>query len=138
MPPFQAAQPFQGLHRALLWLRLEANRKQGEVAKAAGLTPAMVCAFEKGKRLPSIPSLGKILAALQADEHDLARALDAVNRRGSPPAKRAASSEGREKPPPTGQGLEADLGTVLEDLSVSLRRAVDTLGTLSEKHSRGT
>lgn len=54
---------FQELPKALLWLRLNAHRRQYEVARAAGLTQAMLCSYERGTRVPSLPSLGRLLAA---------------------------------------------------------------------------
>ncbi len=66
---------FQELLKALLWLRLNAHRRQYEVAQAAGLTQAMLCSYERGTRVPSLPSLGRLLAALGASVEDLGRAL---------------------------------------------------------------
>lgn len=74
---------FQGLHKALRWLRLQANRKQREVAEAAGITQAMLCSYEQGKRTPSLQSLEKILDSLGADLAQLSDALALVNDRSS-------------------------------------------------------
>ncbi len=76
---------FDGLDKALRWLRLQHRRKQCEVAQAAGITQAMLCSYEQGKRQPSLRTLGKILAALGADLPDLFRVLEAV--RQGPVAK---------------------------------------------------
>jgi transcriptional regulator with XRE-family HTH domain len=66
---------FQGIPSALRWLRLQKRRKQREVAQRAGITQGMLCAYEQGKREPSLASLGKVLDALDVDLHDLADAL---------------------------------------------------------------
>ena len=70
------------LGKALRLLRVRQSRRQNNVAASAGVTKAMLSSYETGVRLPSIPSLGAILAALEDDLHDLQDALDEV--RGSP------------------------------------------------------
>lgn len=66
---------FQDLPKALVWLRLHSRRRQNEVAHAAGLTQAMLCAYERGTREPSLRSLGRLLAALGTSVEDLGRLL---------------------------------------------------------------
>ncbi len=66
---------FQELPKALLWLRLNGRRRQNEVAQAAGLTQAMLCAYERGTREPSLRSLGRLLDALGTSVEDLGRLL---------------------------------------------------------------
>lgn len=68
------------LPKALLWLRLDARLKQREVAEAAGITQAMLCSYEKGKRLPTLASLIRILEALSSSFEDLGRVLRLVHR----------------------------------------------------------
>jgi transcriptional regulator with XRE-family HTH domain len=80
---------FHGLDKALRWLRIQAHRKQREVAEAAGITQAMLCSYEQGKRVPSLASLEKILDSLGADLGRLAEVLaivagEAVVRRPRP------------------------------------------------------
>lgn len=70
---------FKDLGKALRWVRTRQDRKQYEIAEAAGITKAMLSAYETGKQNPSIETLEKILDALGADLHDLAEALR-VNR----------------------------------------------------------
>lgn len=70
---------FDGLGRALRWLREKEGQRQYETARTAGITKAMLSAYETGKQNPSIETLEKILDALGADLHDLAEALR-VNR----------------------------------------------------------
>lgn len=78
---------FDGLGRALRWLREKEGLRQYETARAAGITKAMLSAYETGKQSPSLASLEKILDALGADLVDLARALDHVNERRPRPAE---------------------------------------------------
>lgn len=72
---------FEGLGKALRWLREKEGRRQYEVALAAGVTKAMLSAYETGKQSPSLKSLEQILEALGSDLVELARALDHVNER---------------------------------------------------------
>ena len=98
---------FDGLDKALRWLRLQHRRKQCEVAQAAGITQAMLCSYEQGKRQPSLRTLGKILAALGVDLPDLFRVLEAV-RQG--PEGRDATGVPRgsaSRRPPPADGIAA-------------------------------
>lgn len=72
---------FDGLGRALRWLREKAGLRQYETATAAGITKAMLSAYETGKQSPSLESLEKVLDALGSDLVALHRALDHVNER---------------------------------------------------------
>jgi len=49
------------------------------VADAAGITKAMLSAYETGKQKPSLDTLEKILTALECDLSDLHKALQIVN-----------------------------------------------------------
>lgn len=60
---------------ALRWLREARMVSQVEVARRAGLTKAMVNAYERGRRVPSLPSLAALLGALNVTLCDLHRAL---------------------------------------------------------------
>lgn len=97
---------FQGLHKALRWLRLQANRKQREVAEAAGITQAMLCSYEQGKRTPSLQSLEKILDSLGADLAQLSDALALVNNR----SPRSLAPPRPEVEPPSAIDLQQLLG----------------------------
>jgi transcriptional regulator with XRE-family HTH domain len=66
---------FQDLGKALRWLRTRQDRKQYEIAEQAGITKAMLSAYETGKQNPSIETLEKILAALGVDLLELHNAL---------------------------------------------------------------
>ena len=72
---------FDGLGKALRWIRDKQAKKQYQVAEAAGVTKAMLSAYETGKQKPSIETLEKILGALQVDLADLFNALQVVNER---------------------------------------------------------
>ena len=72
---------FHGLGRALRWLRDRQGNRQYQVADAAGITKAMLSAYETGKQKPSLDTLEKILAALECDLNDLHNALQIVNER---------------------------------------------------------
>lgn len=74
--------PFTNLGLALRWMRNRQRRNQDEVARTAGITKAMLSAYETGKQHPSIDTLGKLLLALDADLPELYEAL--LVHRGSP------------------------------------------------------
>lgn len=72
---------FQGLGRALRWLRDRQGKRQYQVADAAGITKAMLSAYETGKQKPSLDTLEKILDALDCNLNDLHNSLQIVNER---------------------------------------------------------
>ena len=72
---------FNGLGRALRWLRDRQGKRQYQVADAAGITKAMLSAYETGKQKPSLDTLEKILIALECDLNDLHNSLQIVNER---------------------------------------------------------
>ena len=72
---------FNGLGRALRWLRDRQGKRQYQVADAAGITKAMLSAYETGKQKPSLDTLEKILDALECDLNDLHNSLQIVNER---------------------------------------------------------
>ncbi len=77
-----AAMPiFHGLGRSLRWLRDRQGKRQYQVADTAGITKAMLSAYETGKQKPSLDTLEKILEALGGDLSDLHSALQIVNER---------------------------------------------------------
>lgn len=73
---------FDGLDKALRWLRVKHSMKQYQVADSAGITKAMLSAYETGKQKPSLESLEKILSALACDLGDLYDAIEMA--RGRP------------------------------------------------------
>lgn len=81
MPALQ--QLILDLPKALVWLRLVERRKQHEVADGADLTQAMLCSYEKGKRVPSLLSLARTLDSLNVGFAELERVLRLVHK-GSP------------------------------------------------------
>lgn len=78
---------FEGLGKALRWLRNKQDKRQYQLAKEAGITKAMLSAYETGKQRPSLETLEKILEALGVDLADLHDALDVVNERTSAPGR---------------------------------------------------
>lgn len=83
-------QVFEGLGKALRWLREKQNKRQYQVAEMAGITKAMLSAYETGKQKPSLETLEKILDAMNLGLDELSNALDLVNER--PQATRRAPS----------------------------------------------
>lgn len=86
---------FVGLGKALRWMREKKNQKQYQIAEAAGITKAMLSAYETGKQRPTLDTLEKILAALQSDLGDLFDTLQVVNER---PADMRYRAGGRPQP----------------------------------------
>lgn len=84
---------FDGLGRSLRWLRERQLKRQYQVAEGAGITKAMLSAYETGKQKPSLDTLEKILDALVCDLNDLHNALQIVNGR---PEKMRSAGAGRE------------------------------------------
>jgi HTH-type transcriptional regulator / antitoxin HipB len=72
---------FNGLGRAIRWLRDRQGKRQYQIADAAGITKAMLSAYETGKQKPSLDTLEKILIALECDLNDLHNALQIINDR---------------------------------------------------------
>lgn len=70
---------FEGLGKALRWLRDKQGKKQYQLAESAGITKAMLSAYETDKQKPSIDTLEKIMSALLVDLPDLFHALQVVN-----------------------------------------------------------
>jgi transcriptional regulator with XRE-family HTH domain len=62
----------------LRYLRERRLWKQQQLACRAGMMPAMVSAYETGKRLPSLRTLSRLLDSLGADLRHLHGALRAV------------------------------------------------------------
>ena len=70
-----------GLGQALRWLRDRHNRKQYQVAEAAGITKGMLSAYETGRQRPSLETLDKLLGTLGCTLHDLHNAIEIINGR---------------------------------------------------------
>jgi len=79
---------------ALKRVRQAAGLRQIDVAAKSGLSKAMVSAYEGGKALPSLPSLGAYLSAIGCNLADLQDALDEL---GALPKSRTADLEARER-----------------------------------------
>jgi transcriptional regulator with XRE-family HTH domain len=90
---------FGGLGRSLRWLRERQGKRQYQVAAAAGITKAMLSAYETGKQKPSLETLEKILAALGCDLNDLHNAVQIVNERPEAIRRPGTAHEGAPLPP---------------------------------------
>lgn len=110
---------FQGLGRALRWLRDRQSKRQYQVADSAGITKAMLSAYETGKQKPSLDTLEKILAALDGDLNDLHNALQIVNERPEAIRKSGSGKSGawqlyrRERPEEDDEEVDANTGADL-------------------------
>jgi transcriptional regulator with XRE-family HTH domain len=108
---------FSGLGKALRWLRDRQNHRQYQVADSAGITKAMLSAYETGKQKPSLDTLEKILAALECDLGDLHNALQIVNDRPEairrPGTLRETWPYRRESQEPSAEGAELNLYRIL-------------------------
>lgn len=75
---------FDGLGKALRWLRARQDRRQYQVAEAAGVTKAMLSAYETEKQRPSLETLEKILDGLGVTLGDLHQALKIIGGQSNP------------------------------------------------------
>lgn len=66
---------------ALRLLRHQRGLRQFEAAQRAGVTKAMLSAYERRRRLPSLRTLDKLLGALDARLLDLGAAVERVQQR---------------------------------------------------------
>lgn len=71
----------QRIGPALRLLRLERGLRQFELAQRTGVTKAMLSAYERHRRLPSLPTLAKLLDALDARLLDLGVAVERARQR---------------------------------------------------------
>jgi len=110
-----------GLGPALRWMRERRNRKQYQVAAAAGITKGMLSAYETGRQRPSLETLDKILDTLETDLHDLHNALQIVNGRPVAMPRGVRPSRGAYDAYPLPAAAASD---------VSEGRNVDVYGTL--------
>ncbi len=122
---------FEGLGKALRWLRNKQDKRQYQLAKEAGITKAMLSAYETGKQRPSLETLEKILEALGVGLADLHDALDIVNERT------AATGRGRRPewswaPRPAYPGVDGSLA----DPAVDVYRILGVDRTLPPEEER--
>jgi transcriptional regulator with XRE-family HTH domain len=88
---------FEGLGKALRWIRQRQGKKQYELAEAAAITKAMLSSYENGKQRPALDTLERILDALEIDLDYLAYAIRMVRQDGerrASPAQRAGYPSG--------------------------------------------
>lgn len=107
---------FQGLGKALRFLREKRGKSQKHVARQAGITPPMLSAYENGRTHPELETLDKILhLGLVATVAELGDALDVVNDRHRIKPAQAASRAlggGESDAPPRPSGPDAVLGPI--------------------------
>lgn len=99
---------FNQIDRALRHLREDRRTRQYQVAEAAGITKAMLSAYETGKQKPSLESLDKILEALGCDLLDLHYALTVY--RQPRESKRGAAADELAPATPRSPADTPDLG----------------------------
>lgn len=75
--------PFSRLGPALVWLREHRGLTQARVAELAGITAPHLSRIEAGQALPKLPTVGKLLVAMEADLTHLAVAHRAVEEGGA-------------------------------------------------------
>jgi transcriptional regulator with XRE-family HTH domain len=110
---------FHGLGRALRWLRDRQGKRQYQVADAAGITKAMLSAYETGKQKPSLDTLEKILVALECDLNDLHNALQIVNERPEAIRRSGGPREGAWPGHPRDVGRDGDAPNVYNILGIN-------------------
>jgi transcriptional regulator with XRE-family HTH domain len=98
---------FDHLDRALRHLREGTRTRQYQIAEAAGITKAMLSAYETGKQKPSLETLDKLLGALGCDLIDLHEALAVFQ---SPSSRESQKDTPRARP-----GSPAAAGTVVSE-----------------------
>lgn len=117
---------FKEIGAALRWLRTQRGKKQREVAKSAGITPAMLSAYETGKHRPSLDTTERVLGALQCDVVDLTNALQIVKASGD--AFQAQQSGEEVEAPPTAPSVAS-----IEERIHALLQQGDEGTTLSQQ-----
>jgi transcriptional regulator with XRE-family HTH domain len=110
---------FHGLGRALRWLRDRQGKRQYQVADAAGITKAMLSAYETGKQKPSLDTLEKILVALECDLNDLHNALQIVNERPEAIRRSGGPREGAWPGHPREAGRDGESPNVYNILGIN-------------------
>jgi transcriptional regulator with XRE-family HTH domain len=77
----KGSHPYLTFGSALTLLRKRTGKKQADIAREASMTKGMLSSYETGRQRPSLESLTKLLAVLEADFHDLQDALDLLANR---------------------------------------------------------
>jgi transcriptional regulator with XRE-family HTH domain len=69
-------EPFAGLGPALRLLRQRRGLTQQQIADKAGITKAMMSAYEVGKYFPAVETLSRLLRSLECDLRGLHDAME--------------------------------------------------------------
>lgn len=69
-------EPFAGLGPALRLLRQRHGLTQQQIADKAGITKAMMSAYEVGKYFPALDTLSRLLQSLECDLRGLQDAME--------------------------------------------------------------
>ncbi len=101
---------FRNIGKALRMLRIQRVKKQREIAAAAGITPAMLSAYETGKHRPSLDTAERVLQALKCDVVDLTHALQEIKR------QEAQEQEANSGAAALSSFVEGNIGSVRLDL----------------------
>ena len=116
------ARVFRNIGPALRFLRqhgLTPAPKQKEVAARAGITKGMLSSYETGKQEPSLQTLGRLLAALDADLNRLDWALRRVGQplgaEGGTDAGDGGGDPGPASRSPFGRGSWGSFSEVAEE-----------------------
>ena len=116
---------YESLGEGLRLLRSRRHLKQGQVAEMAGITKAMLSAYETGAHLPTIPTLSAILIALETDFSGLQEALNAL--------RDVAAEGGRERGQPNSHALTGGESNLAAVLVLELRRFADSVELLARQ-----
>ncbi|HEX2253044.1 MAG TPA: helix-turn-helix transcriptional regulator [Thermoanaerobaculia bacterium] len=76
--------PVEHVGPAMRVIRRSKGLTQKDVAERAGVTRAMLSAYERGHRRPSLKTLVRILGALDVTLAELGRAVEKIAEDGSP------------------------------------------------------
>ena len=129
LPDERGRMDFRNIGKALKMLRVQRLKKQREIAEAAGITPAMLSAYETGKHRPSLDTAERVLGALDCDILDLTRVLKTIDLEDQERERKKLAEEGGATNSDGAQLLgevmeeqlaQADLGPEERDLLVTL------------------
>lgn len=119
---------FDWLAPALSRMRRVRGLSQTALAERAGISKSRICLYEKGRQLPSLPSLGKILDALDSNLVELQAAMVAC-RDGRPLAPWCSRPAG-DAPREPGPDSWSDLADIIDAFGKLAHRVAEKLRAL--------